>query len=255
MNKTKVLNRYQKGVLIVMMIMTLVFTAAYFITVSRVGFAYKNTILIPGEEKGNTVYTGKIQGKPAQFTVSEDKTVEFRYGDKVYGPYTAKEDPTAVPKDYEMSGCITGVELRQGEEILFRGGILPISNSNWLLYNEDGTLSNAGIFYATGDGMERDENGNIVDPVEPSVVSILELMKGPELTHKGQWIAWFGAVLLCLCNGLFVLFADELFRWRLSFRIMGAEYAEPTEWEIAGRYVGWTVLSVMALVLYVMGLQ
>lgn len=73
MEKINSLNRYQKGVLIFMIAMALVFAVIYPMTISQ---------------------AGKIQGKQAHFTVSKDKTVVFQYGDKTYGPYTAKEDPT-----------------------------------------------------------------------------------------------------------------------------------------------------------------
>ena len=77
MEKIKSLNRYQKGVLIFMIAMALVFAMIYPITISQVGFEYKNTILVPSQEDGSTVYSGKIQGKQAHFTVSKDKTVVF----------------------------------------------------------------------------------------------------------------------------------------------------------------------------------
>jgi len=254
MERIKSLNRYQKGVLIFMLAMALVFAAVYSVTVSRVGFAYKDTILVPSRENGGTVYSGKIKGQQACFTVSEDKTVVFQHGDKTYGPYTAKEDPTAIPKDDEMAGYMTGVELRQGEDILFRGGVQDVGDSYWL-FNEDGTPSSFGFSYTTGDGIERDENGNIIDPAEPSALTILELMDGPELTHKGEWFAWFGAVFICILNAGLILFADELFRWNLAFQIRNADYAEPSDWEIAGRYIGWTALTIMALVIFIAGLR
>ena len=80
-------------------------------------------------------------------------------------------------------------------------------------------------------------------------------MNDPELTHKGEWFAWFGALFICALNAISILFADELFRWNLAFRIRNADHAEPSDWEIAGRYIGWTVLSIMALVLFIIGLQ
>lgn len=254
MERIKKLNRYQKGVLIVMIIMSLVFAVIYPMTISRVGFAYKDSILVPTIESGNTVYSGKLVGEQAVFTVSEDKTVVFQYGDKIYGPYTAIEDPTAIPKDKEITEFMTGVELRKGDEILFRGGIERFADDYWL-YNEDGTLDNFGFSYVTSDGIERDENGNIIDPVEPSASTIWNLMNEPELTHKGEGFAWFGAVFICILNALSILFADELFRWNLRFQIRNVDRAEPSDWEIAGRYIGWTVMTIMALVIFIIGLQ
>lgn len=254
MEKLKSLNRFQKSVLLFMIAMALVFAVIYSLTISKVGFEYKDTIFIPDQKNGFTVYSGKIQGKQAYFTVSEDKTVVFQCGDKTYGPYTAKEDPSAVPENQEIAEYMTGVELRQGEEILFRGGIWEIDNS-CLLYNEDGTLENFGLTYVTGDGIERDENGNIVDPVKPSASTIWKLMNDPELTHKGDWSVWFGAVFICILNIFYILFADKLFRWNLTFQIRNASHAEPSDWEIAGRYIGWIALTIAAFIIFIMGLQ
>lgn len=253
MERIKSLNHYQKGVLIVMIVMTVIFLAVYSTTISRVGYEYHNTILVPSRENGSTVYSGKIEGQPARFTVSEDKTVVFRHGDKTYGPYTAKEDSAAIPKDEEMAEYMIGVELLQGDSILFRGGVLKVADGYWL-YNEDGTFYNFRITYVSNDGLERDENGNIIDPVEPSAAAILDLMNDPQLTHKGEWLGWFCAAFICILNALSILFADELFRWNLRFQIRDADQAEPSDWEIAGRYMGWTFLAVMAMILFIAGL-
>lgn len=254
MNKIKSLNHYQKGVLIVMIVMAMIFFVIYSITISRVGFEYEGIVFVPGQENGSTVYSGKIKGRQASFTVSEDKAVVFQFGDKTYGPYTAKEDSTAIPDDEEMAEAMTGVEILQGDAILFRGGVLEVGDEYWL-YNEDGTLDNFRITYVASDGMERDEDGNVIDSVEPSVSAILHLMNKPQLTHKGEWYVWFAAVFICVLNALFILFADELFRWNLEFRISNADLAEPSELEIAGRYISWTIVPIMALVLFVLGLQ
>lgn len=254
MEKIKNLNHYQKGVLIVMTAMALVFAVIYAMTISKAGFEYKDAIFVPSQENGSIMYSGKLQGQKAYFSVSQDKTVVFHYGDKIYGPYTAKEDDTAIPEEEKQSEDMVGVELRQGDTILFRGGVLEHDDFYWL-YNEDGNLDNFGFSYTIGDGVEMDENGNVIDPVKPSASAILELMNGPELTHKGDWSAWFGAVFLCLLNAFSVLFADELFRWNLSLQIRNADHAEPSDWEIAGRYIGWTVITIAALVIFLIGLQ
>lgn len=254
MDKIRSLNRYQQCILIIMIAMALIFAVMYTVTTRRIGFEYKNAILVPSQENGSTVYSGKIQGQQARFTVSEDGTVVFQYGNTTYGPYTAKEDSTAIPEDEELTGYMTGVELRRGETILFRGGVLDAGDS-FLLYNEDGTSGSFRISYVTGDGVERDENGNEIDPMEPSASTILKLMNNPELTHKGEGFAWFGAVLICVLNAISILFADELFRWNLSFQIRNADGAEPSDFEIAGRYIGWTAMTIAALAIFVIGLQ
>lgn len=254
MEKIKNLNSYQKGVLMFMIAMVLIFTVIYPKTITRVGYRYNDAILVPTQENENTVYSGKIQGKQAKFIVSNDNTVVFNYGDKSYGQYTLKEDPTAIPKNRELKEQMIGIEIGNGDKTLFRGGILDVGDSYWL-YNDDGTLDNLGFSFVTSDGIERDENGNVIDRMEPSASTIYELLNDPQLTHKGEAIAWFGAVFICILNALSILFADELFRWNLLFLIRNVENAEPSDWEIAGRYIGWTVITIMALLLFIMGLQ
>ena len=254
MERIKGLNRYQKGLLIFMIVMVLIFAVIYPVTISRVGYRYNDAILVPTQEKGKIIYTGKIQGKKAQFIVSEDKSIVFQYGDKSYGTYTMKEDPTAIPEDEGLAEEMTGVEIHNGDELLFRGGVWDSGDFYWL-YNEDGTLDNLGFAVYSSYGVEYDESGNVIDRMEPSAATIYELLNGPELTHKGEALAWFGAVFICIINALTMLFVDELFRWNLAFQIRNVENAEPSDWEIAQRYIAWTAMTIMALVLFIMGLQ
>lgn len=255
MERTRDLNLYQKIILIILAAMFVVFTVAYFMVTSRVGFAYRDAILCPSDEGGNTVYTGRIKGETASFIVTPDKVVTFSYGNKTYGPYTAHEDPSAVPEDENLSEYMTGVEVRQGNEIFFRGGVMMSggSNSRMMLFDEDGSLSNLG-FSITSNGTMYDSDGNEIDQMAPSASTILYLMHGPKLTSKGEWLAWFCGVFISIVTAISIFFADELFRWNLAFIIRNVERAEPSEWEIMGRYVGWTICPVMVLVTYIMGL-
>ena len=244
LDRIKELGRYQKILLLLMAVMILAFTVIYPIVTALSGFLYEDTILVPAEEDGGTVYSGKIRGTAASFTVSADKTVIFQYGNTVYGPYTVKEDPAAIPKDSDLQAQMTGIELRCGGEIVFRGGV--VNSGDWrMLYNEDGSFDLLRSITATmSDGT-----------MEPSVSTILDLTDGPALTHKGTWLGWFGGVLICVITALTMLFADELFRWNASFLVRNAEEAEPSDWEIAGRYITWTVLPIGALVLFILGLR
>ena len=253
MERIKNLDRYQKGILLIMLVMVLVFAVTYPVIISRVGFEYKDKIFVPSQENGSTVYSAKLYGQQARFTVSADKTVVFQHGDTTYGPYTVKEDPTAIPKNEENAKYMTGVEIRQEGRIMFRGGAMKMRDSYWL-YNEDGSFESIKFYYTTSDGFERDENGNIINPVEPSASTILELTNDPQLTHKGEWGIWFLAVFLCILNAVSILFADEWFRWNLRLRIRNVYLAEPSDWEIVGRYISWAVIMIMAFVTFVMGL-
>lgn len=254
MERIRNLNIFQKVFLILMISMAVVFAPIYHSTLSRVGFSFQDAIFVPSEENGSTLYSGKLDGKKSVFTVSADKTVTFQHGDKCYGPYTAKEDPTAIPEENGMAPYMTGVELRKGSEILFRGGIL-VGADSYYMHNEDGSPAEIFVYVVTSDGSRIDADGNIVDPMEPSARNILDLMGGPELTHKGHKLGWFVAVFICVLNSFTILFADELFYWSLAFQIRNADRAEPTEWEIMGRCFGWITLTGAALITFIVGLR
>ena len=255
MERIKKLNRYQKGLLIVLVAMFVSFTAVYFVICPRKGYEYKNVILKPKQQNGSIVYSGRIKGETAAFTVAQDKTVTFVWGDKTYGPYTAREDATAIPEDDDLADYMKGVEILCGKEVFFRGGVVltGINGYEMMLFAEDGSDMNIGISYSVN-GVEYDENGNIVDDMEPSVWNILELMRGPELTGKGEWMVWLAGAFISVCTAVSVVFADELFRWNLSFIVRSVQDAEPSEWHIATRYISWTMMTVAALIFYIMGL-
>ena len=90
MARIKSLGLFQKVVLAVVLAMAVVFTVVYAVTTARVGFSYKDAILVPAQEGGATVYTGKVQGKNARITVDPDEGVTFQYDDKTFGPYTVQ---------------------------------------------------------------------------------------------------------------------------------------------------------------------
>lgn len=254
MERIKKLNSYQIGILIFMFTMSLIFAVIYPRTISRLGYRYNDAFLVLTKENGNTVYSGRIQGEQAEFIVSDDNTVVFNYGNKTYGPYTVKQDAAAIPKDNEMSDIMTGIEVREGNNILFRGGVLDLG-SFYQFYNEDGTSDNMLVSYETSDGMEWDANGNPFDRMKPRTSTIYDLTNNPELTHKGVSFAWFEAVFISIINALSILFEDELFRFNLAFQIRNVDNAEPSDWEVSKRYIGWTVVTIMVLIIYIMGLQ
>lgn len=255
MERIKELGRYQKAILLLMLVMVLVFTVLYFLTISREGYEYKNSILVQTQKNGNTVYSGIVQGKQAIFTVSPDKTVVFQCDNKYYGPYTVKEDDTAIPPDHDLAAWMTGIELFCGEDCIFRGGAYQTA-AFWILGSSDGSFDNM-INIQVNAGLDNtfENPESIGDPIEPSISTILDLVTGPEITHKGTWIIWFCGLFVCIQTAVLILFADELFRLSFKFQIRNAEYVEPTDFAIACRYIAWTLLPVFALAIFILGLQ
>lgn len=257
MERIRSLERYQKGILLVLAVMTAVFAVLYAMVCSRVGYLYQNEILIQTQENEITRYTGKIKGKEAEFTVASDGAVSFRYGEKTYGPYTVTEDPSVIPKDQPQSAGMKGIIVRDGDEILFQGGLLYTDprETDFFPYDEDGWNPLMLITATMSDGTVVDMDGNIVDEMEPNVGTVLGLLNHPQLTHKGQWYVWFIGLVMSIFTGVHAIFADELFRWNLAFRIRNADRAEPSDWELLERQIAWGVGVVGAFVIYWMGLR
>lgn len=253
MERIKELDRYQKGILLLLVLMAVAFLIIYSVTASRVGYRYQDSILVPEAQSDSTVYSGRIQGQDAAFTVSAN-SVTFRLGETEYGPYTVKKDPTAVPQGEDLKDSMTGIEVRKKDSIWFRGGVLDLGGNGRMLYREDGKT----VFHftvSTGGGTMIDSDGNVVDPMEPSVHTILDLLEGPELEKKGHFGVWFLGLFFSGITAISIVFADELFRLRLSFRVADPYGLEPSDWEILSRHISWTVITGMTLVLYILGLQ
>ena len=175
MEKLKNLNRYQQVMLILLVAMAILFGVLYSRATSKTGFLYMDKILEVSQENGNTIYSGKIQGENCRFIVTANKTVVFQSDERSYGPYAVKEDPTAIPDDHSFRESMKGIEVTDGEEIYFRGGIMDWGNPGklWYLANENGTDANWTVTALTSDGTIIDGNGNVVDPMEPPVITIL----------------------------------------------------------------------------------
>lgn len=256
MERIRNLYRYQKVILLILIVMAVVFAVLYAVTTSRTGFSYMDKILIPETRDGATVYSGIIGGEKAWFTVSGDKSVTFRHGDRLYGPYTAVEAPDAVPEEDSLAEQMTGVEVRNGDKIIFRGSVLPTGydDQDFILLDEKGNLDGVHVMVHMSDGTVVDGDGNTVDPMEPDVYTILHLMQGPELTAKGHWGVYFLCLVMSAVTAVSIVFADELFRFGLSFRIRNADMAEPSDWALMNRSISWFIAPVGILVCYIIGL-
>ena len=169
-NRIKKLGTYQKAVLILVLVLAVVFSVVYPITIRQVGFAYRGSLLTPSQEGDSQVYAGTVGGERALFTVSPDKSVTFQYGETSYGPYTITEDPDALPEEgasgWDLGGgAPTGIVLRDGEDVVFQGGVVKQGGSYWL-YHQDGRVETEGVTITAQEGVTLDEDGQPVDPNE-----------------------------------------------------------------------------------------
>ena len=250
MNRLRELDQYPKILLIALLVMTVVFAGVYGVMTSRVGYLHNGEIFVPRQENSLTLYETTVDDQLCVFTVTAD-TVKLVWGQKTYGPYTLREDPTAVPED--VSFPMTGIEILDNGKVYFRGGVTDEVTDFWLL-SEDG--KNAFLMsYTLSDGIEYDMNGNPIDHKKPVPYQIVSLLRGPELTHKGDWIGFLIGVFCAAATAVSILFSDELFYLSICFRVENAETAEPSDWYIACRNFSWLLLTIFTGAAFFMGLQ
>ena len=228
----------------------MIFAPIYGITASRVGYLYNDELFVPRQSEGALVYEAKVDGLDSTIIVALD-TVIINWGDKTYGPYSLREDPTAVPDD--ASFPMTGIEILDGQKVYFRGGVTEEPTDFWLL-SEDGKNEFL-MSYTLSDGIEYDMNGNPIDHKKPVPYQIVSLLRGPELTHKGDWMIFLVGVFCAAATAISILFADEFFYLSICFRVENAETAEPSDWYIACRNFSWLLLTIFTGAAFFMGLQ
>lgn len=252
MTRYKDMNRFEQFVVIASVVLFVVFTIWCIVVTSQRGYGYKGAILVRSVQDGNTIYAGKVDGEEARFTVSSDGSITFTYGEKVYGPYTVKNDSSAMPKG---KNCVAGLEVRENGEIVFRGGY-AVYNGYRMYYNQDGS-DGPSLFTVSSSngGIVKDAEGNIVDTIKPSIGTIITVAEGPKLEHKGSWLMWFFGTLMAVVTVISVFFADALFRLSLFHRVRDVDMLEPSDWEIDSRMISWGISLFLVLFIYIAGLQ
>ena len=257
MERIKNLEMYQKIILILLVVLLLVFTIWYCVLSAQEGIMYKGSYFRCSQEGDTILYSGKIDGEEAVFRITPDKFVYFAVSDRSYGPYSVREDATAVPQAYKTSQYMTGIEVRNGEDVIFRGVAHKTGSDNtgYVLIDENGDLAGLNFQITTGSGTAIDSEGNAIGLLKPSVGTILRLLDDPQLVKRCQWIGWFLGVFCSIAVAVSILFSDELFRWNLSFHIRDVEDAKPSDWELSRRFFGWVSLIVIAFVSYIVGLK
>lgn len=249
--KWRKLSLFQRVLLAILAAMILGFGIANSIAVSREGLAYRDTLLYLTREGEVRRYAGRVDGRRAEFAVTPDGTVEYRWGEEVYGPYQVAEDSSAAPKP-----GTTGLEIRQGGEVLFRGGF---TGGDWpMLYGEGGDPFNileitcgtsSGTIYKDGKALTpRDLH-------EPGLTTVANLVLGePELTHRGDFGLYLLVTLLPVMDILGICFWKKLFYHNMSLTVRDPDSAEPSDYYLSVQRVGWIVLAVGSAVCYWMAL-
>lgn len=251
---------FRKGLLLLLAVAIPLFAVVTAVQCSRVGIEYGNAFLRRTENDGVIQYAGRKDGQDIAFTVYPDGQVEHRWGNETYGPYMVREDPSAAPEpsmgDSYVPEGLMGVEVRQGDTVLFRGGWDPDPDMTWFsLYDESGNEFSGLSFSATmGDGTMIASDGEIITPREqhePTAAGLLRVALAPELVHRGSWLIYTSLTLLAAAGMGYILFYRELFYWNLGFTVKNPKNAEPSDWYVFSSLLGMGIITAVVLVLYV----
>lgn len=230
----KNLNRFQKAVIVLLAVLAAAYAIAYHTVTDRGGLVYRDAILLPLPDGSG--WSGKVKGAETAFTFAGDGLYCTVDGHST-GPYILREDLTALPDSDIMWGGAKGIEILCGEQVLFRGGAAVLGDMVWMERADDwsGLIKTA-----------EDET--------PNMEELYRLLTGPQIGRKGDWTAFAAALFISLLLVASILYADELFRFDLWFRIRDVHSAEPSGWEMASRYLSWGLGTVLVWVVYAVGL-
>lgn len=251
MNRWRALTPFPRIMLCIQAGLLVLFTILYPLLGMQRGIDFQGEFLHQVERGEDTVYTGTLDGKTVELTYTPSGALFYRWGDVEYGPYTLTEDPSALPTS-ETMGRVTGVELRLDGEILFRGGY---GGDGLYLVNENGTKLNGLEIVTNGTAYGLDGSRQIYEDGLSITRAIGLLLEGPSVRSRVHGEGYFLGTLVVAINAVAILFADELFRWNLRWSIRHPERAEPSEWELFSRGFSWVVLTIVALIGYMMGLS
>ena len=239
MERIKNLNGYQKALLILLAVMLAVFTFVYPRVTAMEGYPYYGKLFLPEQNGSVTTYSAVYEGERSAFIVQGNE-VTFTWGGQTFGPYTVTETPDTVPEDQAFT---KGYTVTQGNAVVFQGGVYFGDSWN-MLYNQDGSLHGYDVIIHT-DG-ETD--------LTPATSALIDLVTGPKLIQRGSWAGFLGGIFSTILAVINILFADELFRLKISFKVADPDNVDPSDWEIASWYISWTSLAILALVSYLVGL-
>lgn len=247
---------FRRVLLVLLAAMILGFGIATPIVTSQWGIEYGDTLLYRTEEAGVCRYSGRVDGENAVFTVSPDGTVEYQWGDLLYGPWQVVEDPTASPEgDWS---ALPGIEIRRGNEVLFRGGYYE--GSWFMLIQEDGEPvgDTWPVRFYTSTGEVLGGDGRVLDEEDlhaPGLSFPAKLVLAPELTHRGSLSLYMLVTLLAAFNIVQICFPALMFRLSLLGRVRDPGAAEPSDFYIAVEHLEWMVLTVVIFAFYVVSLR
>ena len=246
-------SRLQNYWLIGLAVMTLLVAVLLAISRSQKGVLFHDALL-RAEEQGETrIYSGKSHG--AQIRIKTHKTsetetiVDVVIGGAAHANYLVEYPLEPLGTEH---GQKPGLRISRDGKVLFNGACNPdayIDGMGYMLYNEHG------VWDVNFDSMFQTENnygGGYWDNYEMDVSTLLEFACEPQLKARGNVLFFFYGLLMTVLAAVMVAFPNTMFQWNHRWYVKNPE---PTEFYFSMNWFGCGLLTVFALVAYIVALR
>lgn len=240
--------KLQKAILIILLAMAVVFAVITGVVRSHKGVAFEGGLLSVSQQVGRTVYSGRAEGEMVTITVyseGEEQVVELAVGTRIDHTYRV-EYPGGTIKgthgDYRrIRMTVKGTTFL--ETLLFEGG-----------YNPQGVFSDFCDENGEPDMVSLGRavvNGSIWPRYEMFPSQVMRFVNGPSATAcRGDWLIYALGVFISLITAVAVAFPEHLFYWN---HFLSVRDPEPTDFYMACQRVSWIIVTIMALIAYIVG--
>ncbi len=207
MENNSSLFKYQKCMLLLLLVLAVGFAVLTIIGQKTPGLAINDGFLTLSLEDGGAVYAGKVMGDPMTITVTpsgQEIGVHVHVEGKVELPYRVVFPEGNITY---LGVSFPKMEIYQGETLIFQGAYDP-APLRWStdLREADGRPYEGGIIVGTG-AVEDWENFSL-DPY-----MVYRLARQQTFHYRGSWSNWFWMVLLSCLLAVDVFNPYALFGW------------------------------------------
>lgn len=257
---------YRRAMLVATVGLMVLATVLYLTVGSQKGFEYGGSFYALTAVDGTMTYTANAHewhegnttiqsgaGRRIVYTVTpvfdSGFVVTCKMGEETYGPYQVAAldlaDLSTRVLSFPLDGGMEITNVTTGER-LFRGGYIRSSSGYAFLLDEN----------------KQGEADSILDfaPPKPkkgpNCDDLYHFTFGAEESMMGRadWTLYFCALLSAVFNTVSLVYAEERFTFRMSFRVADPANVEPSEWELFTRHAGWAVFLFFEAVFLLAGL-
>ncbi len=237
----------QKVILCLLAAMAVLFAVGIGISRNFGGVQFDEMFMKVTQEGTQTIYTGKQNGEEVTVICYEENgvdVVDFTVGDRYHTLGQVEYPDGTITTKYGLTIPRIRI-LRDGKE-LFSGGYDPDAQESFTrFFTEDGELSSfieIQVHVSTDPWYDYELNKS----------NIFYFANGPQLSHRGSWEIFLAALLISLIAAGYTAFPETLFYLKHHHYVRDPQ---PTDAYYTMHAFSSVVLSVMALVLYIIALR